>query len=362
MPSTPQQFMARALQLAQRGLYTTAPNPRVGCVLVRDDNIIAEGWHQHAGGPHAEIAALANIDHARGATAYITLEPCSHHGKTGPCAEALIDAGISHVVCAMQDPNPQVAGQGIARLQAAGITVETGVMQAEAGQLNPGFIQRMQTNRPFVRLKMAASLDGRTALANGQSQWITSAAARTDVQHWRARSCAILTGVQTVLADDPQLNQRLPDVARQPLRVILDSQLRTPPTAKLFQSRGRVVILTTVEAPQRAQLLMNNDAEVVVLGKDKQGKVSLSAVMAWLANQQINEIHVEAGATLAGALLQQQWVDELLLYLAPSLLGDTARGLFALPALTAMADKIQLDIQQVRQIGDDLRIMARIKE
>jgi len=265
-------------------------------------------------------------------------------------------------VCAMQDPNPHVAGQGIARLQAAGITVETGIMQAEAEALNPGFIQRMQTGRPFVCIKMAASLDGRTALANGASQWITGAAARQDVQQWRARSCAILTGVATVLADDPQLNQRLPAVQRQPLRVILDSQLRTPPQAKLFHSPGKVVILTTVDDEQRTYALRQQAADVVQLTADEQGKVSLVAAMHWLAAQQINEVHVEAGATLAGALIAQHYADQLILYLAPQLLGNTARGLFALPVLAKMAERTALRIQQVRQIGDDLRIMAQIEQ
>jgi len=351
--------MARALQLAQRGLLTATPNPRVGCVLVKNGKNIGEGWHVRAGEPHAEVHALrAAGAAAQGATAYVTLEPCSHHGRTPPCAEALIEAGVARVVCAMQDPNPRVAGQGFAMLRAAGIAVECGLMEAAARDLNIGFVSRMTRGLPFVRSKIAASLDGRTALANGVSQWITGAAARVDVQHWRARSCALVTGIGTVLADDPQLNVRIA-TERQPLRVVLDSALRMPPTARMLQG-GRVLVCTASQDAGKRAALERQGAEVLLL-PDAAGQVDLPAVLRELARRGINEVLVEAGKTLNGALLRAGLVDELLLYLAPQLLGDAARGLADLGELTQLEQRVGLVWQEVRHVGGDMRITVRIR-
>ncbi len=317
-------FMAQALRLAQQGLFSTRPNPRVGCVIVRDEHAVGEGWHQRAGTPHAEVHALQQAGaQARGATVYVTLEPCAHHGRTPPCADALIDAGVARVVAAMRDPNPQVAGRGLARLQAAGIAAECGLMEEAARELNLGFVSRMTRARPWVRLKAAASLDGKTALNNGVSQWITGPAARADVQQWRARSCAIFTGVGTVLADDPQMNVREIAMPRQPLRVVVDSRLRTPPGAKIIAGGG-VLIASALDDQAKIQALR------------------------------------QAGATLNGALLAAGLVDELVLYLAPMLLGDAARGLFALPALSRMEERKNLALRDVRQVGTDMRMIARV--
>jgi diaminohydroxyphosphoribosylaminopyrimidine deaminase/5-amino-6-(5-phosphoribosylamino)uracil reductase len=353
-------WMAQALRLAERGLYTTSPNPRVGCVLVRDGVVIGEGWHERAGEAHAEVHALrAAHDAARNATAYVTLEPCSHHGRTPPCADALIAAGVARVVIAMQDPNPLVAGQGIAKLRAAGIEVECGLMDAAARELNIGFCSRMTRGRPWVRSKVGMSLDGRTALSNGVSQWITGAAARQDVQHWRARSCAVLTGVGTVLADDPQLNVRSIDMQRQPSRVVLDNMLSIPPDARLLQDGG-VVIYTAVQDAEKIAALEQMGAMVGVL-PDAAGQVDLIAVLSDLGQRGINEVLVEAGSTLNGALLKSGLVDELLLYVAPQLLGDAARGIAALGELTRLDQRVDLEWQDVRQVGSDLRITARVK-
>ena len=352
-------WMARALQLAERGLHTTSPNPRVGCVLVQGDAVVGDGWHERAGEPHAEVHALrAAGSKARGATAYVTLEPCSHHGRTPPCADALIAAGVSRVVCAMQDPNPQVAGSGLARLVAAGIEVESGLMEAAARELNTGFVSRMTRGVPWVRSKIAASLDGRTALANGISQWITGEAARQDVQRWRARSCAVLTGSGTLLADDPQLNVRI-DTERQPLRVVLDSALRTPPAARILQG-GKVLLFTASQDAHKRAALEARGAEVLRLA-DAQGRVDLHAVLRELARRGINEVLVEAGRTLNGALLRAGLVDELVLYLAPQLLGDAARGMADLGGLVRLEQKVELDWRDVRRIGNDLRITAGVR-
>jgi len=351
--------MARALQLGQRGLLTATPNPRVGCVLVKNGKNIGEGWHVRAGEPHAEVHALrAAGAAAQGATAYVTLEPCSHHGRTPPCAEALIEAGVARVVCAMQDPNPRVAGQGFAMLRAAGIAVECGLMEAAARDLNIGFVSRMTRSLPFVRSKIAASLDGRTALANGVSQWITGAAARVDVQHWRARSCALVTGIGTVLADDPQLNVRIA-TERQPLRVVLDSALRMPPTARMLQG-GRVLVCTASQDAGKRAALERQGAEVLLL-PDAAGQVDLPAVLRELARRGINEVLVEAGKTLNGALLRAGLLDELVLYLAPQLLGDAARGIADLGELLRLEQKVELAWRDVRRVGGDLRITAEIK-
>lgn len=350
--------MARALQLAEQGLYSTSPNPRVGCVLVKDGAIVGEGWHVRAGEPHAEVHALrAAGGAARGATAYVTLEPCSHHGRTPPCAEALVKAGVARVVAAMTDPNPLVAGRGLDLLGQAGIQVLSGVLENEARELNIGFVSRMTRGRPWVRLKAASSLDGRTALANGQSQWITGAEARQDGHRWRARACAILTGSGTVLADDPQLTARGVATDRQPLRVVVDSRLETPPGARLFDGRP-VLIVTASQDGGRTAALTAKGAEVLSL-PDTAGRVDLSALVAELGRRGINELHVEGGAGLNGALLAAALVDELLLYLAPTLLGDRARGLFGLPELTHLEQQQRLVWRDVRQVGADLRVLAR---
>ncbi|ADE10892.1 bifunctional diaminohydroxyphosphoribosylaminopyrimidine deaminase/5-amino-6-(5-phosphoribosylamino)uracil reductase RibD [Sideroxydans lithotrophicus] len=359
MNAADSQWMALALRLAEQGLYTTSPNPRVGCVLVKQHEVVGTGWHERAGEPHAEVHALrAAGKSAKGATAYVTLEPCSHHGRTPPCADALVAAGIKRVVAAMQDPNPQVAGQGIARLRAAGIGVECGLMEVAARELNIGFVSRMTRGIPWVRSKVAASLDGRTALANGSSKWITGEAARCDVQHWRARSCAVLTGIGTVLADDPQLNVREMPAARQPLRVVLDSELRISSQAEILRN-GHALVYTACTVDAKLKALSARGAEVVTLaGLD--GKVDLFAVMRDLARRGINEVLVEAGRELNGALLKAGLVDEMVLYLAPQLLGDAARGLAELGELTQLQQRVPLQWQDVRQVGSDLRIVAKI--
>jgi diaminohydroxyphosphoribosylaminopyrimidine deaminase/5-amino-6-(5-phosphoribosylamino)uracil reductase len=349
--------MARALQLAAQGLYTTSPNPRVGCVIVKDDHIIGEGWHQRTGTPHAEIHALKTADAAaRGATVYVTLEPCSHHGKTPPCAEALIQAGVARVVAAMSDPNPLVAGGGIDMLTLAGIQVEVGLMEDEAHALNPGFISRMTRQRPWVRLKTASTLDGKTALSNGQSQWITGEAARADVQKLRARACAILTGSGTVLADNPRMNVRDLDIGRQPLRVVVDSTLRTPANAAILPA---LFFCHHASHDERAALEQAG-AEVIELpGTDE--RVDLAALLTLLAQRGVNELHVEAGAVLSGALLAAGLVDEWVAYMAPMAVGDSARGLFTQPPLTTLADAARFRLADVRQVGGDLRLTLRPK-
>ncbi|HEX5804441.1 MAG TPA: bifunctional diaminohydroxyphosphoribosylaminopyrimidine deaminase/5-amino-6-(5-phosphoribosylamino)uracil reductase RibD [Azospira sp.] len=352
-------FMARALQLAERGLYSTSPNPRVGCVLVRDGAVVGEGWHQRAGEAHAEVHALqAAGAAARGATAYVTLEPCNHHGRTPPCVDALLAAGVARVVAAMEDPNPLVAGQGLARLQAAGVSTASGLLENEARELNIGFVSRMTRGRPWLRLKAAASLDGRTALASGESQWITGPEARRDGHRWRARACAILTGFGTVRDDDPRLNVRDVETSRQPLRVVIDSRLETPPTARLLNG-GPVLVIGAVVDAARADALRARGAEVLTV-PNAAGKVDLAAVLQLLAQRGINEVHAEAGFRLNGSLLREGLVDELLLYLAPCLIGEAALGLFNLPALAALADKPQLQWRDVRPVGADLRIIARL--
>lgn len=351
-------MMARALQLAERGLWTTSPNPRVGCVIVRDGVIVGEGWHEKAGEPHAEVHALrAAGEQARGATAYVTLEPCSHYGRTPPCAEALIAAGVSRVVAAMRDPNPLVAGKGLAMLEAAGIETACGLLENEARELNIGFVSRMTRGLPWVRLKVAASLDGKTALNNGVSQWITGPDARRDGHAWRARACAILTGIGTVRDDDPSLTVRDVVTTRQPLRVIVDSKLETPLDAKILQG-GPVLIAAAVNLENRAKLLMDAGAEVIVL-PNPQGKVELRDLLQALAKRGINEVHAEAGFKLNGSLLREGLVDEFLIYLAPCLIGHDAAGLFNLPALTSLDGKQRLQICDLRQVGADIRVLAR---
>ena len=348
-------YMARALQLAKNGCYTTDPNPRVGCVLVKDDQVIGEGWHVKAGLGHAEVEALKNITDANGATAYVTLEPCSHHGKTPPCCDALIKAGVSRVVVAMQDPNPLVSGRGLEKLKAAGIEVICGVLQEDAHTLNRGFIKRMAENRPFVRSKLAMSLDGRTAMASGESKWITSAEARVDVHRLRAESSAILTGINTVLADDPALNARVDWDVVQPVRVVLDSELTMPITARMAQLAGRSLILTCSQDEQKRQALQDVGFEVYQLASNH-GRLDLPVVLEFLAQQQINEVLVEAGSVLNGALLTENLLDELVVYMAPCILGDQGRGLFTVPCLQTMTDKKSLTLRDVRQVGPDLKL------
>jgi len=360
---TDTRMMARALQLARRGQYSAMPNPHVGCVLVREGQVIGEGFTQPVWGNHAEIEALQAAGDARGAVAYVTLEPCSHHGKTGPCAQALIDAGVARVVAAMPDPNPEVAGQGLAQLRAAGIAVDCGLLETEARQLIPGFIARMTRGRGRVRAKLAMSLDGRTAMASGESQWITGAAARRDVQRLRAASCAIVTGVGTVLADDCALTVRAEELgltrsraqvaaARQPLRVVLDSSLKTPPTARVLADGGPA-LLCHRSGTQASPELAAGRAELLTLPWDGSG-LDLHALMAVLSTRQCNEILVESGPRLAGALLQAGLLDELIVYMAPTLMGDLARPLLSLP-LQHMSEKVPLRIEDVRKIGEDWR-------
>ncbi|MCK5918414.1 MAG: bifunctional diaminohydroxyphosphoribosylaminopyrimidine deaminase/5-amino-6-(5-phosphoribosylamino)uracil reductase RibD [Cocleimonas sp.] len=359
-------YMAHAIKLAHKGIYTTHPNPRVGCVIVKNNQIIGEGYHQRTGQPHAEILALRDVtSDAKNATAYITLEPCSHTGRTPPCANALIEAGISQVVIAMQDPNPQVSGQGIKKLQDAGIEIVTGVMEQQAQALNKGFIKRMQQGLPWVRVKMAMSLDGRTAMASGESQWITATDARQDVQKYRALADAILTGKGTLLADDPSLNVRLSvdDLGiqgeiRQPVRVVLDEDLQISAQAKMLALRGETWVYTCVDHPQKKARLEAQGAKVFKSATDKQNYLQLEQVLKDLAKREINEVHVEAGQTLTGALLEQGLVDELIIYMAPALMGSDARGLFYLPSLQRMQDRIHLEIKDIRAIGRDWRIIA----
>jgi diaminohydroxyphosphoribosylaminopyrimidine deaminase/5-amino-6-(5-phosphoribosylamino)uracil reductase len=352
------EFMARALRLAERGLFSTTPNPRVGCVIVKDGRVAGEGWHQRAGEAHAEINALqAAGDAARGATVYVTLEPCSHHGRTPPCAGALIAAGVTRVVAAMQDPNPQVSGEGLAQIRQAGIQTECGLLLSEAQELNMGFVARMTRGRPWLRMKLAASLDGKTALLNGVSQWITGPAARQDGHRWRARACAILTGIGTVRDDDPRLNVRDVDTSRQPLKVVVDSRLELSLDAQVLRD-GNVLVAAAVDDAARVAALRERGADVVFL-PGPGDKVDLSALMTELGRRGINEVHAEAGFKLNGSLLQAGLVDELLLYLAPCLIGDAARGMFNLPALESLDGKRSLVMRDARLVGADLRLLAR---
>lgn len=354
--------MAHALQLAEKGLYTTSPNPRVGCVIVNHGRVVGTGWHARAGEPHAEIHALrAAGGYAKNASVYVTLEPCSHHGRTPPCAEALIQAGVKRVVIALQDPNPRVNGQGKELLQQAGISVQAGLLAAESEALNIGFVSRVQRNRPWVRVKIAASLDGRIALKNGDSQWITSEAARRDGHKWRARSCAVLTGIGSIRSDDPRLTVRHVNTSRQPVRVVIDSRLGIPLQAKLLQTAGTTWIFTATADKEKIQLLENIGAQVFIL-PDNAGKVDLGRMLTQLAELEINELLIEAGPTLSGAMVMTGWVDELICYFAPSLLGNLARGMLEFPEFTSLSEKMDLQLQEVRKVGQDLRLLARIVE
>jgi len=337
--------MRRALALAERGLFTTTPNPRVGCVVARDGKIIGEGWHEKAGGPHAEVRALQGID-ASGATVYVNLEPCNHHGRTPPCVDALLKAKVARVVSAMRDPSPDASGGG-ERLAAAGIRFEHGLLEEEARELNIGFLSRVTRRRPWVRMKIAATLDGRTALQDGRSQWITGAEARRDGHRWRARACAILTGIGTVRADDPQLTVREVEAPRQPLRVVVDSRLEMSPSAR---------VLPALVFAGKAGTLAK--AEVVVL-PNAGGKVDLPRMLEALADRGVNELHVEAGFRLNGSLVREGCVDEFLLYLNPSFLGDAAQGMLDLPAPGSLDGRLRLKVVTLDRLGDDLRLLAR---
>jgi diaminohydroxyphosphoribosylaminopyrimidine deaminase/5-amino-6-(5-phosphoribosylamino)uracil reductase len=366
----PEAWMARALQLARRGLYTTHPNPRVGCVLVKRQSVVGEGFHVRAGEPHAEIHALrAAGEAAWGATAYVTLEPCSHQGRTGPCALALIEARVKKVVIAMADPNPAVAGRGIAMLREAGIEVTVGLLEDQALALNPGFVMRMEHGRPFVRMKMAMSLDGRTAMQSGESQWITGPQSRREVQRLRARSSVVLTGIDSIIFDNSRLTVRpesleLEDaeaLARhQPLRVVVDTQLRLPQTAACLSKPGRTLVATCAGFDvEKRQRLERVGAEVVEMPTGPEGRVDLHALLRYLAEtEQANEVLLETGATLAGAMLDAGLVDEMQLFVAPTILGGEARPLFALPGLSEMAHQRPLDILDIRAVGRDWRITA----
>ena len=360
--------MAEALRLAENGLYDTKPNPSVGCVLVKEGVVVGRGWTAPAGGPHAEVVALAAAGAAaRGATAYVTLEPCCHTGRTGPCTRALIEAGVARVVFAGHDPNPRVNGGGAAELAASGIAVEGGLLEAEAEPLNRGFFTRMRSGLPWVRSKLGVSLDGRTALANGASRWITSAASRADVHRWRARSSALLTGSGTIVDDDPSLDARRDEAGieagvgiKQPLRAIVDARLRTPPSARTLQLPGEVLVLTSgsLDDPRVAALRQAGARVDSVAGNAEH--CDLRAVVERLGALEINDVWVEAGAGFNGAMLRAGLIDELILYVAPRLLGDTARGMFSVPALESLADGWNLGFDDVRMIGDDLRITARV--
>ena len=351
------QHMAHALRLAERAAYTARPNPMVGCVIARDEVVVGEGWHQRTGGPHAEVFALRQAGaQGRGATAYVTLEPCAHHGRTPPCALALIEAGVARVVAAMRDPFPKVDGGGFVLLREAGIEVAEGLMAAQARELNQGFLSRIERGRPWVRVKLAASLDGRTAMADGRSKWITGAAAREDVQHWRARAGAILTGAATVLADDPMLTVRLADTeVLPPLRVVLDARLRSLECARVREGGAPTLYVhdAAVSPPDAA------DAEFACV-PSHDGRLDLGAVLALLAERGVNEVHTEAGATLAGALLTGGWVDELLLYQAPTLLGEHGRPLLSGLGIHAMEQQRRLRVVDQRHVGADLRLLLRV--
>ena len=345
-------MMRRALALAEKGMFTATPNPRVGCVITQGERIVGEGWHEKTGAPHAEVNALAAAGAgARSTTAYVSLEPCNHQGKTPPCTDALIAAGLARVVAALRDPNPKAAHGG-GKLAAAGVRFGHGLMEDEARELNIGFVQRMTRGRPWVRMKIAATLDGRTALANGRSQWITGPEARKDGHRWRARACAVLTGAGTVRTDDPRLTVREVETSRQPLRVIVDSKLETPPNARILQ--GEKVLIFCAEKIQSVK-----NAETITL-PNPQGKVDLPEMLKELARRGVNELHVEGGFRLNGSLLREGCVDELLVYLNPSLLGDSAQGIANLPEIFSLEEKLKLRLMSLDRIGDDLRILARL--
>jgi diaminohydroxyphosphoribosylaminopyrimidine deaminase/5-amino-6-(5-phosphoribosylamino)uracil reductase len=348
--------MALALRLARRGLYTTDPNPRVGCVIADGERVVGAGWHETAGGAHAEIAALNDAaEPVRGLTAYVTLEPCAFHGRTPPCVDALIEAGIGRVVVPLEDPHERVRGQGLQRLREAGVEVDSGLMTEQAEDLNPGFLKRMRTGTPWLRVKSAVSLDGRTGLASGESQWITGEAARRDVQRWRARSSAILTGSGTVLADDPRLNARVSGAVRQPLRVVADSRWRTPVDSRLLGEGSDVLLAGSGEPPAA---LADSRAECLALPA-AEGGIDLDALLGELGRRGVNEVQVEAGSRLCGALFAHGLVDEVLLYVAPLLLGDGGPGPFALGPLESMAQRAHFKVLESVRVGEDTRLRLR---
>lgn len=358
------QYMAHALRLAEKGTLTVRPNPAVGCVIVKNGVIVGEGWHHKAGTPHAEVHALAMAgEQAQGATAYVTLEPCSHYGRTPPCALALVNSGVSRVVCAMQDPNPLVAGKGLQILNDAGIEVSSGLMESSARALNQGFLSRMERQRPFVRVKLATSMDGRTALANGKSQWITGECARADVQQLRARSGAIVTGIETVLADDPALTVRLAGFEDfQPLRVILDSQLRIPLSAQLLKLSGQVMIVTLPETAhqhaEKVSQLTQLGIKLLTLSANDKERIDLSQLVNHLAKEHhINDLLVEAGATLAGAFVAENLADELWWYTAMAIMGQDARAGLITPDFQQMTDIYRWQVKDQRMIGQDQRMI-----
>jgi diaminohydroxyphosphoribosylaminopyrimidine deaminase/5-amino-6-(5-phosphoribosylamino)uracil reductase len=355
-------LMARALTLARKGMYTTTPNPRVGCVIEKDGKVVGEGWHRQTGEPHAELLALAQAgDKAKGATVYVTLEPCSHQGRTPPCTDILIEAEVGRVIAAMEDPNPLVNGQGLERLRAAGIDVRCGLMEQEAAELNVGFVSRMTRGRPWTRMKIAASLDGITALPDGRSKWITSEEARADGHRWRARACAIMTGIGTVKADNPRLTVRGVQTTRQPAKVLIDSRLEANPAAELFRTEKVIVIHAlggaTADADRIARL-EDAGCELVSL-PNAFGKVDLAAALRELGRREFNEVHIEAGHKLNGSLISASCVDELLVYLAPSLLGQ-GRQLFDLPAVATLESRFRLSWLDMERVGEDLRLRARV--
>jgi diaminohydroxyphosphoribosylaminopyrimidine deaminase/5-amino-6-(5-phosphoribosylamino)uracil reductase len=356
-----QRMMARALQLAERGLYTTDPNPRVGCVITVGERIVGEGWTDPVGGPHAEVNALRAAGEAsRGATAYVSLEPCSHHGRTPPCSDALIAAGVRRVVCAVEDPNPLVAGSGISQLRAAGITVDSGLLAQSAERINAGFFKRMVRGLPWVTVKVAASLDGKVALRNGASRWITGEAARRDVQRLRARSSAVLTGIGTVLADDPQLTVRDPGIemlGRQPMRVVCDAQLRMPASARMLREAGTTLVYTTAATDSTA--LRSAGASIQRVAADASGSLDLHAVLRDLAARHCNEVLVEAGPVLSGRFLELGLADLLVTYMSPVLLGEEARSMLSIPAIDDMQQRLALELVEQRRVGEDLRLTWR---
>lgn len=357
-------YMSRAIALARKGTLTTSPNPNVGCVLVKDNQVIGEGWHQRAGEPHAEINALKQAKEsgntAEGATVYVTLEPCCHQGKTPPCTEALIEAKVERVVAAMVDPHDKVAGKGLEQLSQAGIKVENGLLEQQAKDLNPGFIKRMRTGLPYVTCKLAMSLDGRTAMASGESKWITSEAARLDVQQLRARSDAILTGAGTILADDPAMTVRLEGVEKQPVRVVVDTNLSTPANARLLKEPGTTLLMTCSSDEDVKQTLIATGAKIHEMPFCNK-VVDLESVLKQLGEMSLNHVLLETGATLSGAMLKAGLVDELVIYIAPVIMGSDARGLFNLPGMEEMKDKIELDVFEQRMVGKDNRVRARVK-
>jgi len=367
-----QQYMARAIELARKGLYSTKPNPAVGCVLVKDGEVVGEGWHRQAGMPHAEREALAVAgENAAGADAYVTLEPCSHFGRTPPCADGLLEAGVKRVVVAMQDPNPLVAGDGIKRLQQGGVEVQVGLLEAEARKVNSGFIRRMESKLPYVRLKIASSIDGRTAMQNGESKWITGPESRQEVHKMRAQAGALISGIGTVLADDPSLTVRLADEELEqmnltqqnchPIRVVLDHNLSMPLEAKMLGLQGRTILMTSREAVERStevvETMHAKGVEIVAVSAEDD-RLDIESILTYLAQEeQVNDVMVESGAIVAGAFVESGFVNEIHWFMAPSLMGHEAKPMFELPGLESMQDKIELQVKTIDRCGEDVRMV-----